>query len=150
MLERELYVDARHQASLSRFMNHSCDPNCTTQKWNVLGETRVAILSLRDIEAHEELTFDYQWQSYGRRNQRYLIERFILSIAEAFSIRCFCEARNCRGVLAQENQEDDTLSTASGIFQEAHADQMKFNLVNHTIRILDPEEKIFKTAFVDG
>ncbi|KAH1028136.1 hypothetical protein HUJ05_001527 [Dendroctonus ponderosae] len=33
------------QGNLSRFMNHSCDPNCVTQKWTVLGETRVGLFA---------------------------------------------------------------------------------------------------------
>jgi hypothetical protein len=37
------FVDARNRANNARFINHSCAPNCETQKWNVLGETRVGI-----------------------------------------------------------------------------------------------------------
>ena len=31
-------VDASRMSNLARFMNHSCEPNCSTQKWTVDGE----------------------------------------------------------------------------------------------------------------
>ena len=31
-------------------MNHSCDPNCITQKWSVLGDTRVGLFAIKDIK----------------------------------------------------------------------------------------------------
>ena len=37
------------------FINHSCDPNCETDEVN----GRVWIMSVRDIAAGEELTYDY-------------------------------------------------------------------------------------------
>lgn len=30
-------------------MNHSCQPNCETQKWTVNGDTRVGLFALQDI-----------------------------------------------------------------------------------------------------
>jgi hypothetical protein len=45
---------------MARFANHSCDPNCQTQKWNVNGEMRVGIFARRDIASGTEITFDYQ------------------------------------------------------------------------------------------
>lgn len=34
-------------------MNHSCQPNCETQKWTVNGDTRVGLFALVDIPAGE-------------------------------------------------------------------------------------------------
>jgi SET domain-containing protein len=31
-------IDPTFHGNIARFINHSCDPNCVTQKWNVLGE----------------------------------------------------------------------------------------------------------------
>jgi SET domain-containing protein len=39
----------------ARFLNHGCAPNCETE----LDEARVWVLALRDIQAGEELTFNY-------------------------------------------------------------------------------------------
>ncbi|QQP48669.1 Uncharacterized protein FKW44_009049 [Caligus rogercresseyi] len=33
-------IDAGPKGNIARFMNHSCDPNCETQKWTVNGDTR--------------------------------------------------------------------------------------------------------------
>lgn len=30
-------------------MNHSCQPNCETQKWTVNGDTRVGLFALQDV-----------------------------------------------------------------------------------------------------
>lgn len=34
-------------------MNHSCQPNCETQKWTVNGDTRVGLFAVCDIPAGE-------------------------------------------------------------------------------------------------
>jgi SET domain-containing protein len=44
-------IDAGPKGNLSRFMNHSCDPNLETQKWNVNGDVRVGLFALKDIKA---------------------------------------------------------------------------------------------------
>lgn len=50
---------------MSRFLNHSCGPNCETQKWQVGGDLRVGFFAKKDIAAGEELTFDYKLERYG-------------------------------------------------------------------------------------
>ena len=75
-------IDATYKGNIARFINHSCEPNCITQKWNVLGEIGVGIFALRDIEAGEELTFDYQFDVY----------KTPLS-------KCLCGTNSCKGYL---------------------------------------------------
>jgi SET domain-containing protein len=41
-------------------MNHSCNPNCITQKWVIGKKMRIGIFMSRAITAGEELTFDYK------------------------------------------------------------------------------------------
>lgn len=53
------------QGALGRFINHSCEPNCETQKWLVQGELAIGLFAQRDIKAGEELTFDYNFERYG-------------------------------------------------------------------------------------
>ena len=53
------------QGALGRFINHSCEPNCETQKWIVCGELAIGLFTVRDIKAGEELTFDYNFERYG-------------------------------------------------------------------------------------
>jgi hypothetical protein len=75
-------IDARRKGSLARFINHSCNPNCKTQKWTVANETKIAILAIKHLAPGTELTFDYQFERFGSSSQK-----------------CFCGEANCRGIL---------------------------------------------------
>ena len=75
-------IDPTYKGNIARFINHSCEPNCITQKWNVLGEIAVGIFALRDIYPGEELNFDYQFDVY-----------------KTPLCKCLCGARNCKGYL---------------------------------------------------
>ena len=75
-------IDPTYVGNVARFINHSCEPNCETQKWNVLGEVCVGIFSLRDIEENEELTFDYQFDFF-----------------KTPFTKCYCGTSKCKGYL---------------------------------------------------
>jgi hypothetical protein len=85
-LDTNQYLDGRLKGSESRFINHSCEPNCHLIKWEVGEFKRIAITALRDIEPEEELSYDYQMET---------------SAADAFE--CFCGAPKCRGTMAPDN-----------------------------------------------
>lgn len=80
-LNADEVVDATLQGNISRFINHSCDPNCETQKWTVNGELRVGFFTRKEIKKGEELTFDYQFEHYGEPQ------------------KCYCGSENCRGYI---------------------------------------------------
>ena len=44
-VENSRIIDAKPKANNARFMNHSCDPNCETQKWNVCGLTCIGLFA---------------------------------------------------------------------------------------------------------
>ena len=48
-----------------RFVNHSCEPNCEMQKWSVNGLFRMALFALREIQPHEELSYDYNFSLFN-------------------------------------------------------------------------------------
>ena len=50
---KDRIIDAGPKGNYSRFMNHSCQPNCETQKWTVNGDTRVGLFAVCDIPAGE-------------------------------------------------------------------------------------------------
>ncbi|XP_041657198.1 histone-lysine N-methyltransferase, H3 lysine-36 specific isoform X2 [Cheilinus undulatus] len=50
-LDKDRIIDAGPKGNEARFMNHSCQPNCETQKWTVSGDTRVGLFALVDIAA---------------------------------------------------------------------------------------------------
>lgn len=58
-------IDATQKGNLTRFVNHSCDPNAETQKWTVNGECRIGIFSKTTIKIFEEITINYQFERFG-------------------------------------------------------------------------------------
>lgn len=48
-IDKDKIIDAGPKGNLARFMNHSCQPNCETQKWMVNGATRVGLFAICDI-----------------------------------------------------------------------------------------------------
>uniref|UniRef100_A0A4W4FVY2 Histone-lysine N-methyltransferase NSD3 n=1 Tax=Electrophorus electricus TaxID=8005 RepID=A0A4W4FVY2_ELEEL len=81
-LTKDRVIDAGPKGNLSRFMNHSCDPNCETQKWTVNGDIRIGLFTLCDIPADTELTFNYNLDCLGNGKTS-----------------CHCGADNCSGFL---------------------------------------------------
>ena len=84
-LSNQWYIDAREVANLSRFINHSCQPNCRLTQVNVDGLLRNGIFALVDIPAGEFLSYDYRFDTKQDK------DKFI----------CRCGAKNCRGTMKQ-------------------------------------------------
>ncbi|XP_057773185.1 histone-lysine N-methyltransferase ASHH2-like [Salvia miltiorrhiza] len=94
-------IDACAKGNLGRFINHSCDPNCRTEKWMVNGEVCVGLFAVRDIKKGEEVTFDYNY----------------VRVFGAAAKKCVCGSPNCRGyiggdptkseVIVQEDSDDE-------------------------------------------
>ncbi|KAM4547278.1 uncharacterized protein nsd1b isoform 2-T3 [Fundulus diaphanus] len=81
-LDKDRIIDAGPKGNEARFMNHSCQPNCETQKWTVSGDTRVGLFALVDITAGTELTFNYNLECLGNGKTV-----------------CKCGSPNCSGFL---------------------------------------------------
>lgn len=84
-VEGDLYVDAGPAGNLSRFINHSCEPNCITRKVQVEGNTRIGIFAKEFIKAGTELTFDYQMEFVDNKKTA-----------------CFCGASKCSGLIGEK------------------------------------------------
>ncbi|NJL25190.1 MAG: SET domain-containing protein [Calothrix sp. SM1_5_4] len=63
----------RDSEGIARLVNHSCEPNCGIKR-------RVDIVAMRDIEAGEQITFDYE-----------MTEK-----SDWWRMRCRCGAPSCR------------------------------------------------------
>lgn len=50
-IDKDRIIDAGPKGNFARFMNHSCQPNCETQKWVVNGVTKVGLFAIHDIPA---------------------------------------------------------------------------------------------------
>lgn len=50
-ISKTLVIDAARKGNDARFINHSCEPNCTPQKWSVNGDTRIGFFACQKIPA---------------------------------------------------------------------------------------------------
>jgi hypothetical protein len=82
----DVYVDASRNGNDSRFINHSCEPNCESD----VIDGRVYIVALRDIEVGEELTYDYALEP----------EEDLPSSGER-PYACRCGSPRCRGTMLE-------------------------------------------------
>ncbi|PUE06750.1 SET domain-containing protein-lysine N-methyltransferase [Limnohabitans sp. T6-5] len=86
-------IDALHGGNSSRWINHSCDPNCEADEDN----DRIFIKALRNIKAGEELNYDYGL---------IIDEPYTPELLAEYP--CWCGAKNCRGTLLSPKERDDT------------------------------------------
>ncbi|RMC14419.1 hypothetical protein DUI87_09515 [Hirundo rustica rustica] len=98
-IDKDRIIDAGPKGNYSRFMNHSCQPNCETLKWTVNGDTRVGLFAVCDIPAGTELTFNYNLDCLGN-------EKTV----------CKCGAPNCSGFLGDRPKASNTSSNTSRDF----------------------------------
>jgi hypothetical protein len=82
-LTNDFYVDGKKEGNFSRFINHSCDPNCELQRWNVNSKTRIAIVAIKDIAEGEPFSYDYQFETQ-----------------QEDTFKCYCKTSKCRGTMA--------------------------------------------------
>lgn len=75
-------IDGKHGGNSARFINHACAPNCGAEETD---DGRIFIYALRDIEAGEELFFDYGLVLEGRHTKK---------IKQEYA--CHCGAPDCR------------------------------------------------------
>jgi hypothetical protein len=83
-------IDATCKGNLSRFLNHSCSPNCETQKWIVGGRIKIGLFTLKTIKAGSELTFDYKFVRFGKEPQK-----------------CLCGEANCTGFIGVSQKTEN-------------------------------------------
>ena len=110
-------IDAHRKGSLGRFLNHSCEPNCRTEKWQVRGERCIGIFASRDIPAGEELTFDYQFELFDKAQP------------------CFCGAPSCGGVMGGANIDH---AEAKELLEQIAADDPEEGFDEPEYRLVDP------------
>ncbi|KAJ5915637.1 hypothetical protein N7466_011570 [Penicillium verhagenii] len=85
-------IDGQKFGSPTRFINHSCNPNCkiipvSTTEHGDENLYSLAFFALRDIPAGTELTFDYNPFWDGSK------------IIDPHAVKCLCGEKECRGQL---------------------------------------------------
>ncbi|XP_013389870.1 histone-lysine N-methyltransferase ASH1L isoform X3 [Lingula anatina] len=87
-LDSGTVIDGYRMGNIGRFVNHSCQPNCEMQKWNVNGVYRIGLFALKDIPADTELTYDYNFHAFNMDSQQI----------------CKCGSTKCRGIMGGKTQ----------------------------------------------
>jgi SET domain-containing protein len=91
----EAEVDARYgdeHGNDSRFINHSCDPNCESD----VVDGHVYIVAIRDIAPGEELTYDYSLEVEAET-----------SPGEERDYACRCGSVCCRGTMLEPRPDPE-------------------------------------------
>ena len=83
-IDEKRVIDALYGGNSSRWINHSCNPNCEADEEG----GRVFIKALRNILAGEELNYDYGL---------IIDERYTPKLKAEYP--CWCGAKQCRGTL---------------------------------------------------
>jgi hypothetical protein len=83
-------IDAKHGGNSSRWINHSCKPNCEPDEI----DGRIFIKARRNILAGEELSYDYG-----------LVIDAPLTDKLKAEYPCWCGAKKCRGTLLSSSTE---------------------------------------------
>lgn len=83
-VDEDTVIDCGVNGNVSRFINHSCEPNCEA----VDDDGRIFVEALRDIQVGEELVYDYHltWESGDDPED---LKVYL----------CRCGARSCRGTM---------------------------------------------------
>jgi SET domain-containing protein len=77
-------IDATFGGNESRFINHSCDPNCDA----IIEKRRVYIEANRTIRPGEELAYDYNYERTPKTTK-----------ADEKLYKCLCGSPECRGTI---------------------------------------------------
>ncbi len=83
-LDERTVIDGKHGGNASRYINHSCDPNCEA----IIEDDRIFIHAKRNIQPGVELTYDYQYERTDAHTEE--DERFYA---------CRCGSPKCRGTI---------------------------------------------------
>ena len=89
-IDQKHVIDALYGGNSSRWINHSCKPNCQPDE----EEGRVFITAIRDIKAGEELSYDYG-----------LVIDAPLTKKLKAEYPCWCGAKKCRVTLLASSGE---------------------------------------------
>jgi len=83
-VDEDTVIDCAVNGNVSRFINHSCEPNCEA----VDDEGQILLEALRDIEVGEELVYDYRltWESGDDPED---LKVYL----------CRCGSQSCRGTM---------------------------------------------------
>ncbi len=83
-VDEDTVIDGKRGGNDSRYINHSCDPNCEA----VIEDGRIFIFAKKAMTPGTELTYDYQYERTPEHTKE--DEEFY---------RCLCGSPKCRGTI---------------------------------------------------
>ncbi|WWC70852.1 uncharacterized protein I206_104804 [Kwoniella pini CBS 10737] len=83
-IDNDIVCDATFRGSVSRLINHSCDPSANAKIIKVNGQSKIVIYAERTLHPGEEILYDY---------------KFPLESDPSLRVPCLCGAATCRGWL---------------------------------------------------
>ena len=98
-LDNGKVIDAAVGGNDSRFINHSCDPNCQA----IETRSRIFIEALRPIKEGEELVYDYAFERQKDTTEE-----------DEKLYACRCGAANCRGTILAPEKKGRGLGAKKG------------------------------------
>ncbi|KAL6838956.1 hypothetical protein ACP4OV_031183 [Aristida adscensionis] len=138
-VKSNMVIDATNKGNMSRYINHSCEPNSEMQKWTVDGETRVGIFALRNIRKGEELTYDYKFVQFGAGQD------------------CHCGSSNCRKFLGLGSVDSEMIlhKRSSGSSQDVQVKRQKKlttceNCLGQILRLWHRRQRMYVACWVVG
>ncbi|OMO57166.1 hypothetical protein COLO4_35487 [Corchorus olitorius] len=135
-------IDACVKGNLGRFINHSCDPNCRTEKWMVDGEICIGLFALRDIKKGEELTFDYNH----------------VRVFGAAAKKCHCGSPHCRGYIGGDplsaevivHDDSDEESPEPMMLEDGETWNGSVNITSQSSSVDAAEMQSMESVITDG
>ena len=103
-LNSRTVVDGAVQGNESRYINHSCDPNCEA----VIEDRRIWIEAVRTIQPGDELVYDYQYEREDDADED----------ADSW-YPCRCGAASCRGTILAPRKRKRSAATPARAKQRA-------------------------------
>jgi len=138
-IDEDHVIDAKYGGNSSRWINHSCKPNCEADEQ----DGRVFIKALRDIPAGQELFYDYGLIIDAPYTRKLLAE-----------YPCWCGAKNCRGTLLAPKDDEPGKKSKKAIKTKKAKDKKKTAKADKAV---EPKKefkkelkKVLKKARKDG
>ncbi|KZT72048.1 SET domain-containing protein [Daedalea quercina L-15889] len=98
-------VDAYHAGNFTRYLNHSCDPNCYINACYIneanLEKPLLTIFTRKDVAPGEELCFSYYGNDEDEDEEPENAAE-VRNFDDAVYVQCRCGARNCKGRMWKE------------------------------------------------
>ena len=83
LFHAQLWIDSANMGGMAMFINHSCDPNCILQRWEVGGLPHMCFFAIKNIKEGDELIFYQNWECDKDKKKT----------------ECKCGTATCRGFI---------------------------------------------------